>query len=58
MMILTGKTVVSSLRPPYPCSTEFVQQFLFMLQLCWLPLLITTICAGYGALASRPATSW
>src|SRR5919109_2413051 len=49
MMILTGKTIVSALRPPYPYGTEFVQQFLFMLQLCWLPLLITTICFGYGA---------
>ena len=49
MMILTGKTVVSALRPPYPYGGEFVQQFLFMLRLCWLPLLITTICFGYGA---------
>jgi phospholipid/cholesterol/gamma-HCH transport system permease protein len=49
MMILTGKTVVSSLRPPYPYGTEFVQQFLFALRLCWLPLMITTICFGYGA---------
>jgi phospholipid/cholesterol/gamma-HCH transport system permease protein len=49
MMILTGKTVVSSLRPPYPYGTEFVQQFLFALRLCWLPLTITTVCFGYGA---------
>src|SRR5436189_6221203 len=49
MMILTGKTLVSAVRPPFPYGTEFVQQFLFMLQLCWLPLLITTICFGYGA---------
>ena len=38
MMILTGKTLVSAVRPPYPYGTEFVQQFLFMLRLCWLPL--------------------
>jgi phospholipid/cholesterol/gamma-HCH transport system permease protein len=49
MMILTGKTLVSAVRPPYPYGTEFVQQFLFMLRLCWLPLMITTICFGYGA---------
>src|SRR5687767_15750064 len=49
MMILTGKTVISSLRPPYPYGTEFVQQFLFMLRLCWLPLTISTIAFGYGA---------
>src|SRR5215203_3746507 len=49
MMILTAKTLVSALRPPYPYGTEFVQQFLFMLRLCWLPLLITTIAFSYGA---------
>src|ERR687886_653978 len=49
MMILTGKTLVSAIRPPYPYGTEFVQQFLFMLRLCWLPLLITTIAFSYGA---------
>ena len=49
MMILTGKTIVSALRPPYPYGNEFVQQFLFMLRLCWLPLMISTIAFGYGA---------
>jgi phospholipid/cholesterol/gamma-HCH transport system permease protein len=49
MMILTGKTVVSAVRPPFPYGTEFVQQFLFLLRLCWLPLTITTIAFGYGA---------
>src|SRR5206468_5043036 len=49
MMILTGKTVMSALRPPYPYGTEFVQQFLFALRLCWFPLLISTIAFGYGA---------
>jgi phospholipid/cholesterol/gamma-HCH transport system permease protein len=49
MMILTGKTLVSALRPPYPYGTEFVQQFLFMLRLCWLPLTISMIAVSYGA---------
>jgi phospholipid/cholesterol/gamma-HCH transport system permease protein len=49
MMILTGKTIVSALRPPYPYGIEFVQQFMFLLRLCWLPLTITTIAFGYGA---------
>src|SRR4051812_25766346 len=31
MMILTGKTMMSALRPPYPYGTEFVQQFMFAL---------------------------
>src|SRR4029453_6253436 len=37
MMILTGKTLMSAVRPPYPYGTEFVQQFLFILRLCWRP---------------------
>src|SRR5205085_489193 len=49
MMILTGKTVVSALRPPYPYGGEFVGQFLFALRLCWMPLLISTIAISYGA---------
>jgi len=49
MMVLTGKTVLSALRPPYPYGTEFVQQFMFALRLCWLPLLISTIAISYGA---------
>src|SRR5881397_868172 len=49
MMILTGKTVLSAVRPPYPYGTEFVQQFLFALKLCWFPLLVSTIAISYGA---------
>ena len=49
MMILTGKTIVSAVRPPYPYGGEFVQQFLFALRLCWFPLLISTVAFGYGA---------
>jgi phospholipid/cholesterol/gamma-HCH transport system permease protein len=49
MMVLTGKTLVSALRPPYPYGTEFVQQFMFMLRLCWLPLTISMLAVSYGA---------
>src|SRR6476661_6895499 len=49
MMILTGKTIVSALRPPYPYGGEFVGQFLFALRLCWFPLLVSTVAFGYGA---------
>jgi phospholipid/cholesterol/gamma-HCH transport system permease protein len=48
MMVLTGKTIMSALRPPYPYGTEFVQQFLFALKLCWFPLLITSVAINYG----------
>src|SRR6187200_401231 len=49
MMILTGKTIVSALRPPFPYGGEFVNQFLFALQLCWFPMMISTIAFGFGA---------
>ena len=49
MMILTGKTLLSAIRPPFPYGTEFVQQFMFILRVCWLPLTISTIAFGYGA---------
>src|SRR5256885_6154098 len=49
MMILTGKAVLSALRPPYPYCGEFVSQFLFALKLCWFPLLVSTVAFGYGA---------
>jgi phospholipid/cholesterol/gamma-HCH transport system permease protein len=49
MMILTGKTIMSALRPPYPYGGEFVSQFLFALRLCWFPLMVSTIAFGYAA---------
>ena len=49
MMILTGKTIMSALRPPYPYGGEFVNQFLFALRLCWFPLVISMVAVDYGA---------
>ncbi len=49
MVLLTGRTIASALRPPYPYGGEFVGQFLFALRLCWFPLLISTVCICYGA---------
>ena len=49
MMILTGKTISSALRPPYLYGEEFVSQFLFVLRLVWFPLLVTTVAINYGA---------
>src|SRR5512133_3799254 len=49
MMILTGKTLVSAARPPYPYGGEFVNQFMFAIRLCWLPLLLSTVAISYGA---------
>ncbi len=49
MVVLTGKTLVSAVSPPFPYGTEFVQQFLFALRLCWFPMLISTVAFGYEA---------
>src|SRR5579871_2106266 len=49
MVLLTGRTIASALRPPYPYGGEFVGQFLFALRLCWFPLLISTVCICYAA---------
>jgi phospholipid/cholesterol/gamma-HCH transport system permease protein len=49
MVILTGRTIIAALKPPYPYGGEFVSQFLFVLRLCWLPLLISTLALNYAA---------
>jgi phospholipid/cholesterol/gamma-HCH transport system permease protein len=49
MMILTAKTVVSAVRPPFPYGEELVWQFLFVLKLSWFPLLISTFALCLGA---------
>jgi phospholipid/cholesterol/gamma-HCH transport system permease protein len=49
MMLLTGKTISSALRPPYPYGGEFVSQFLFTIRLCWFPLLVSTMAISYAA---------
>jgi phospholipid/cholesterol/gamma-HCH transport system permease protein len=49
MMLLAGRTVTATIRPPYPYGGELVNQFLFVLRLVWLPLLISTVAIDYGA---------
>ena len=49
LLVLTGKTIVSAVRPPYIYGAEFAQQCLFLMRLCWFPLLVSTIVFGYGA---------
>jgi phospholipid/cholesterol/gamma-HCH transport system permease protein len=49
MVILTGRTIVSALRPPYPYGEELISQFLFTLRLCWFPLMLSTFVFGYEA---------
>lgn len=57
LVLLTGRTIASAIRPPYPYGEEFIGQFLFALQLCWFPLLVSTLAINFGAPACRPRTS-
>src|SRR5215217_4123136 len=49
MVLLTSKTLFSALRPPYPYGGEFLGQFLFALQLCWFPMMVSMIAVCFGA---------
>jgi phospholipid/cholesterol/gamma-HCH transport system permease protein len=55
IVLLTARTISSALRPPHPYGGEFVWQFLFILRLCWLPLLISTVAISYGAAGLQAA---
>src|SRR5580700_4074470 len=44
MMLLTGRTVTATVRPPYPYGGELINQFLFVLR-----LLVSTVAIDYGA---------
>jgi phospholipid/cholesterol/gamma-HCH transport system permease protein len=49
IVLLTGRTLSSAVRPPYPYGGELVSQFVFALRLVWFPLLVTTVAISYGA---------
>jgi len=49
MMILTARTIVAAVRPPYPYGEELVGQFLFVLKLSWFPMTISTFALCLGA---------
>jgi phospholipid/cholesterol/gamma-HCH transport system permease protein len=49
MMLLTARTIVSAIRPPYPYGEELVGQFLFVLKLSWFPMTISTFALCLGA---------
>jgi phospholipid/cholesterol/gamma-HCH transport system permease protein len=49
MMLLTARTIIAAVRPPYPYGEEFVEQFYFALKLSWFPLLISTFALCLGA---------
>jgi phospholipid/cholesterol/gamma-HCH transport system permease protein len=49
LVILTARTLRSAIRAPYPYGEELVEQVLFTIRLCWLPLLASTFALNLGA---------
>jgi phospholipid/cholesterol/gamma-HCH transport system permease protein len=49
MMLLTARTMVSAVRPPYPYGEELVGQFMFVLKLSWFPMTVSTFALCFGA---------
>jgi phospholipid/cholesterol/gamma-HCH transport system permease protein len=48
VVVLTVRTLVSAVRPPYPYGEEFVQQFLAAARICIGPLTISMVCVCFG----------
>src|SRR3954470_23511786 len=48
MGILTGKTLLSAITPPYSYGSEFAEQLLFAIRLCWFPMIVASLCFSYG----------
>jgi phospholipid/cholesterol/gamma-HCH transport system permease protein len=48
VVILTVKTIVAAIRPPYPYGEELVQQFLSAVRICWFPLTVSMVCVCFG----------
>jgi phospholipid/cholesterol/gamma-HCH transport system permease protein len=55
MVILTAKTLVSAVRPPFPYGEELVGQFLFVLRLSWFPMTISTFSLCLAAVGLQAA---
>jgi phospholipid/cholesterol/gamma-HCH transport system permease protein len=49
MILLTTRTLVAAVRPPYPYGEELIGQFLFVLKLSWFPMTISTFALCFGA---------
>ncbi len=46
--VLTRRTVVSALRPPYSYGPELVSQFVFGLRMAWFPMIVASLAFTYG----------
>jgi phospholipid/cholesterol/gamma-HCH transport system permease protein len=46
--VLTRKTFVAVLRPPYNYGPEFASQFVFGLRMAWFPMIVASLAFTYG----------
>jgi phospholipid/cholesterol/gamma-HCH transport system permease protein len=49
MLVLTGKTIVACVVPPYAWKGEFVEEAFLLMRRCLLPVVISTTFFGLGA---------
>lgn len=49
MFLLTGKTMVACLTPPYSWKDEFVEEAFLLLRRCLIPVMVSTTFFGLGA---------
>ena len=48
MVLLTRRTIIAAVRPPYSYGPEMVDQFLFALRLGWFPMIVGSLAFTYG----------
>ena len=49
MMILTGKTIVACITPPYSWTDEFIEEAWLLVRRTFIPVVISTTFFGFGA---------
>lgn len=48
MCHLAAQTLVRGLRPPFSYGPEFATQLMFVIRICWLPLILTSFALSFG----------
>jgi phospholipid/cholesterol/gamma-HCH transport system permease protein len=48
MGVLTCRTVVAAIRPPYDYAPELAHQFVFSLRMAWFPMVVASVAFTYG----------
>ncbi|HEV3228682.1 MAG TPA: ABC transporter permease [Solirubrobacteraceae bacterium] len=56
MVILTRKTIVAAVRPPFSYGPELVSQSLFAIRLCWFPMVLASLAFTYGPAGIQAAS--